>query len=345
MPWLRRSVAAAAWVAVGLAVVTAGGAGRLVAATGRRGPCAPGVRARAVPDAQGIGSLQHLTYGVPAVHRRAVRAGRAPAVRGPPRALRAAARPPARAGSCAGFFERRADWNVAVTVEIHAAGALDQVAGRATAVGGKDALPATAVQAAIDVFSALPGVAFDAAALARVRAPISHDAYAFVLYGRGVGAFHGGGGGPARAELAAGLSAARAAGRAHGPRDPPFPGPRAAGDREAATGPRHADLRARQASGLPAGAAQPGRGGPWRGRDGRPRSLRQARPAGPGRHRRAPRLWRAAATSQPAARSATRARGGSGGHPRRRAGAPAAGDGPVVAARRDRRWRPSWKRR
>ena len=84
-------------------------------------------------------------------------------------------------------------------------------------MGGKDAVSATAVQAAVDAFAALPGVAFDAATLARVRAPISHDAYAFVLYGRGVGAFHGGGGGPARAELAAGLFAARAAGRADGP--------------------------------------------------------------------------------------------------------------------------------
>src|SRR6185369_17331746 len=44
----------------------------------------------------------------------------------------------------------------------------------------------------------------DAETGARLHATFSHDPYAFVLYGRGVGAFHGGGGGPARAELAIG---------------------------------------------------------------------------------------------------------------------------------------------
>jgi Flp pilus assembly protein TadD len=198
---LRRSVAAAAWVAVGVAVVTAGG--QLAVAASEEAPARQGFAVEPFRNVQGIGALQHLSYGVPAVIAERF-AQAAP--------LRFAGRPElfsrsAPAGArwlVRGSFERRADWNVAVTVEIHAAGAPEQVAARATAVGGKDAVPATAVQAAIDAFAALPGVAFDVASLARVRAPISHDAYAFVLYGRGVGAFHGGGGGPARAELAAG---------------------------------------------------------------------------------------------------------------------------------------------
>ena len=169
----------------------------------KRRPARQGFAVEPFRNVQGIGALQHLTYGVPAVIAERF-AQAAP--------LRFAGRPElfsrtAPAGArwiVRGSFERRADWNVAVTVEIHAAAAPDQVAARATAVGGKDAVPATAVQAAVDAFAAVPGVAFDAATLARVRAPISHDAYAFVLYGRGVGAFHGGGGGPARAELAAG---------------------------------------------------------------------------------------------------------------------------------------------
>ncbi|MFL5305340.1 MAG: tetratricopeptide repeat protein [Polyangia bacterium] len=182
--------------------IVATGAQAAVAA-GEEAPARQGFAVEPFRNVQGIGALQHLTYGVPAVIAERF-AQAAP--------LRFAGRPElfsrtAPAGArwiVRGSFERRADWNVAVTVEIDAAAAPDQVAARATAVGGKDAVPATAVQAAVEAFAAVPGVAFDAATLARVRAPISHDAYAFVLYGRGIGAFHGGGGGPARAELAAG---------------------------------------------------------------------------------------------------------------------------------------------
>ena len=207
MARLRRSVAATAWVAVGLAVVTAGGHAAVAAgaagATGEEPAARQGFSVEAFRNVQAIGALQHLTYGLPAVI--AERFAQAAPLRFAGRPELFSRTPPAGARWLVrGSFERRADWNVAVTVEIHPAATPDQVAARATAVGGKDAVPATAVQAAVDAFGALSGVAFDAAALARVRAPLSHDAYAFVLYGRGVGAFHGGGGGPARAELAAG---------------------------------------------------------------------------------------------------------------------------------------------
>ncbi len=153
-------------------------------------------------NAQQIGALQHLHYGLPALIAERF-AQVAP--------LRLAGRPelfertaPRDAGwLVGGAYERKPDWNVAVTVEIRRTTAPGEVVASVTRVGSKDAVDTTALDAAAAAFGALPGVEFDGATLAHLHARFSPDPYAFVLYGRAVGAFHGGGGGPARAELAA----------------------------------------------------------------------------------------------------------------------------------------------
>jgi len=153
-------------------------------------------------NAQQIGALQHLHYGLPALIAERFAQSSPLRFAGRPELFDRSV-PKGADWVVGGAFERKADWNVAVTVEIRRAAAPGDVVASVTRLGSKEAVDATALDAAAAAFSALPGVAFDGATLARLHARFSPDPYAFVLYGRAVGAFHGGGGGPARAELAA----------------------------------------------------------------------------------------------------------------------------------------------
>ncbi|HLK90548.1 MAG TPA: tetratricopeptide repeat protein, partial [Polyangia bacterium] len=198
-PTLAATIAAALWLSVGAPARAAE-----VPARASEAPVAArqGFAVEPFRNAQRIGALQHLSYGLPALI--AERFAQAAPLRfaGRPE-LFARTAPAGAAWLVSGTFERRPDWNVAVTVEIHRAASPNELCASATRVGAKDALDVVALDAAAAAFASLPGVGFDAATLAVAHARFSHDAYAFVLYGRAVGAFHGGGGGPARAELAA----------------------------------------------------------------------------------------------------------------------------------------------
>jgi Flp pilus assembly protein TadD len=198
-PTLAAFTAAALWLSVGAPARAAEVPARAAEApaTARQGFAVEPFR-----NAQRIGALQHLSYGLPALI--AERFGQVAPLRFAGRPELFARTPPAGAAwLVGGTFERRPDWHVAVTVEIHRAASPNELVASVTRVGSKDALDATALDAAVAAFASLPGVSFDAATLARAQARFSRDAYAFVLYGRAVGAFHGGGGGAARAELAA----------------------------------------------------------------------------------------------------------------------------------------------
>ena len=182
----------------------AAGCAALVFAAAGVAQAAPGPAGFAVEpfqNVQRIGALQHLVYGLPAVV--AERFAQAAPLRFAGRPELFSKRTPAGAQwVVGGSFERRADWNVAVTVEIRRAAAPNEVVGRASRTGSKEAAAATVIEAAEAAFTSLPGVRFSPEQTARVHAKFTQDAYAFVLYARGVGAFHGGGGGPARAALA-----------------------------------------------------------------------------------------------------------------------------------------------
>ncbi|HXU63787.1 MAG TPA: tetratricopeptide repeat protein, partial [Polyangia bacterium] len=180
------------------------GCAALVWAVAGGAQAAPGPASFAVEpfqNVQRIGALQHLVYGLPAVV--AERFAQAAPLRFAGRPELFSKRTPAGAQwVVGGSFERRADWNVAVTVEIRRAGASNEVVGRASRTGSKETAAATVIEAAEAAFTSLPGVRFTPEQVARLHAKFTQDAYAFVLYARGVGAFHGGGGGPARAALA-----------------------------------------------------------------------------------------------------------------------------------------------
>src|SRR5579884_3620036 len=92
-------------------------------------------------NVQGIGALQHLVYGLPAVV--AERFAQAAPLRFAGRPELFSKRPPAGAQwLVGGSFERRADWNVAVTVEIRRAAAPNEVVARASRTGTKEAAAA-----------------------------------------------------------------------------------------------------------------------------------------------------------------------------------------------------------
>ncbi len=300
----------------------------------KRRPARQGFAVEPFRNVQGIGALQHLTYGLPARHRRAVRAGRAAALRGSPRALQPQRRPPAPAGWCADRSNgaptgtspspsrstpppRPTRWR---------RGPRGRRQGRragATAVQAADRGVRGAARRRLR--RRRPG--------ARARADFARCLRVRPLWPRRWAPFTAAAAARPAPSWPSGYLRHALLVEPTVPEMRRFLGARAAGDREAATRARHADLRARQASGLPAGAAQPGRDRSRRGRRPAARD-RYARlvELDPDDIARPPRLRRAAAASRPPARGATRAGGGAGGHARRRAGAPAAGDGAVVAA-------------
>jgi tetratricopeptide (TPR) repeat protein len=97
----------------------------------------------------------------------------------------------------AGRYEKKPNWKLAVTVEVYssnaalAAGALPANAvGVGTVEGSKDEVARSALLAALSAFERA-GVATPDEARARVLEPFARDAYAFVLYGRGVAVYTG----------------------------------------------------------------------------------------------------------------------------------------------------------
>ena len=242
MAWWRRSVAATAFVAVGVAVVT-GGQGAAFAAGGQPAVTAPaedapprqGFAVEPFRNVQGIGALQHLTYGLPALI--AERFAQAAPLRFAGRPELFSRTPPAGARWLVrGTFERRADWNVAVTVEIRAAAAPDQVAARATQAGARTRrgrLPFRRPPKPSRRCRAWP--------LTRPRRPGCGRRFPTTLtrssfMGAGWAPFTAAAVDPREPSWRPG-TCARAAGRADGPRDPALPGRRAPRDGEAGTRP------------------------------------------------------------------------------------------------------------
>jgi len=109
-----------------------------------------------------------------------------------------------------GAFEKRPDWKIAVSVDVHAVGEPRRVAGHAEAVGSKEDVPRTALRAALEALDAA-GVspAADAGQRAAIAAPFARDPYAFVLYGRGVAAYVGVDGYPSKPGGASAMRAER----------------------------------------------------------------------------------------------------------------------------------------
>jgi Flp pilus assembly protein TadD len=88
-----------------------------------------------------------------------------------------------------GSFSRQSTGELQVRVVVHGRGPAEsgEVSSEAVRTGGKDGAPALALEATLAAFAALPGISVPALPAA-LAAPFSHDPYAFVLYGRGLGA-------------------------------------------------------------------------------------------------------------------------------------------------------------
>lgn len=99
----------------------------------------------------------------------------------------------------AGQFDKRPDWKIQVTVDVYAPGPTATLVAQASALGPKDEVWRTALRAAVEALQAA-GVA--EAPPAALLAPFARDAYAFVLFGRGVAAYVGLDGYPASVERA-----------------------------------------------------------------------------------------------------------------------------------------------
>src|SRR5579863_7236687 len=136
-PRLAATIAAALWLSVGATARASE-----VPATARQGFGVEPFR-----NAQRIGALQHLSYGLPALI--AERFAQVAPLRfaGRPE-LFARTAPAGAAWLVGGTFERKPDWNVAVTVEIHRAGSPNDLIASATRVGSKDALDTVVLDAA-----------------------------------------------------------------------------------------------------------------------------------------------------------------------------------------------------
>jgi tetratricopeptide (TPR) repeat protein len=105
-----------------------------------------------------------------------------------------------------GSYERKADWSIAVTVEVKKADAPAEVLARATRSGGKDDVVRTALEAAAAALAELPEGALAADKLPpAVMATFARDPYAFVLYGRGLAAYQGAASSAVRTEHAVAL--------------------------------------------------------------------------------------------------------------------------------------------
>jgi tetratricopeptide (TPR) repeat protein len=163
-------------------------------------PAAPRARFTILPfaNAGGPRSLDFLQAGLPALV--AERLGRLPGLRFSgsetiverARLDDALARAAATGTSyvVAGRYEKRPNWKIAVTVEVFAGATPANRLGAGEVEGAKDDVARSALEAALAAFERA-GVATPAEARPRVLEPFARDAYAFVLYGRGVAVYTG----------------------------------------------------------------------------------------------------------------------------------------------------------
>jgi Flp pilus assembly protein TadD len=187
----RSAVAAPAPTAAAAAPTAAAGAGR------------EGFAVQPFANLKGAGTLDHLRYGLPALI--AERLGAAAPLRfeGPPELFSRTPPPPTARWLLSGSFDRVSDGKLTITVQVHPTATPEEVAASASSAGAKDDAPTLALEAAIAALSETPGVRLPPETLALVgKAPFARDPYAFVLYGRGVGAFQASKSLPARAERA-----------------------------------------------------------------------------------------------------------------------------------------------
>ncbi len=89
-----------------------------------------------------------------------------------------------------GHYEKKPNWKIAVTVEIYAGATPANVLGAGAAEGTKDDVARSALLATLAALERA-GLGTPAEARARVLEPFARDAYAFVLYGRGVATYTG----------------------------------------------------------------------------------------------------------------------------------------------------------
>ncbi len=136
------------------------------------------------------GMLEYLRYGAPAVIAERLATLAPLRFEGPPELFAKTPAPTAR-WLVTGAYERTREGKLEVTVQVRPAAAPDQIAGQASATGVKEQGDQLALQAALDAFKATPGVTLPADAPALVgKGPFGRDPYVFVLFGRGVGAYH-----------------------------------------------------------------------------------------------------------------------------------------------------------
>jgi len=90
----------------------------------------------------------------------------------------------------AGHYEKKPNWKLAVSVEIYAGATPANRIGAGEIEGPKDSVGRSALLAALAAFEQA-GLATSAVVRARVLEPFARDAYAFVLYGRGVAVYTG----------------------------------------------------------------------------------------------------------------------------------------------------------
>jgi Flp pilus assembly protein TadD len=90
----------------------------------------------------------------------------------------------------AGRYEKKPNWKIAVTVDVYAGAVPANVLGSGTIEGAKDDAARSALEAALLALEKA-GVATPPEARARVVERFARDAYAFVLYGRGVAVYTG----------------------------------------------------------------------------------------------------------------------------------------------------------
>jgi tetratricopeptide (TPR) repeat protein len=133
--------------------------------------------------------LDYLRFGLPALVAERLAAVAPLRFEGPPELFGRLPVASAR-WQVTGSFERMRDGKLAVTVQIRPAATPEEIAASASSAGLKEDAPTLVLEAAIAALSETPGVRLPPETLGLVgRAPFARDAYAFVLYGRGVGAF------------------------------------------------------------------------------------------------------------------------------------------------------------
>jgi Flp pilus assembly protein TadD len=149
-------------------------------------------------NAGGPRTLDFLQAGLPALV--AERLGRHPGLRftGPETVVERARLEDALARAAAtgtdyvvaGRYEKKPNWKIAVTVEVYAGATPANRVGVGEAEGAKDDAALSALVAALAAFERA-GVTTADEARGRVLEPFARDAYAFVLYGRGVAVYTG----------------------------------------------------------------------------------------------------------------------------------------------------------